>query len=98
MARKKKAVVDEFQPNWCTPPGGTIQDVLSARGMTHAEFAYRMAIKLEDVQKLVDGDIEINLDIAQRLCSVLGRYDVKFWLNHERLFREGLSKGLKKVS
>lgn len=97
MPRKKKERSDEFNPDWVTPPGGTIKEAIAARGMTYTEFGNRMALRPEVVDKLLEGELELNLDIAQRLCVVLGVYNVNFWLTREKHYREGLARGLKKV-
>ncbi len=98
MPRKKKIKAEEgFNPDWCTPPGGTIQDVLEERGMTHVEFADRMAMKLEQVAPLLDGTTPLTLDIVQRLMVAIGYYNTAFWLKREEQYRDGLAKGKKKV-
>ena len=37
-----------FAPDWVSPPGDTIADVLEERGWTQAEFARRLSTLWED--------------------------------------------------
>lgn len=72
-----------------TPPGKTIEEQLVMRHMTTSALAEKMSISINDVELLLEGRIEITLDIALELEFVLG-IPAQFWLELEELYREKL--------
>lgn len=73
------------------PPGATIKEQLSDIGMTQKEFAVRMDMSEKHISKLINGEVQLTPDVAERLELVLG-VDAKFWNNLEALYREKLAK------
>lgn len=55
-----------------TPPGATIKEQLDDRGMTQKEFASRMGLSEKHVSKLMNGDVHLTPEMAERLELVLG--------------------------
>ena len=76
-----------FNPNWRTPPGGTIKDILDERNISLEEFSYMMDII--DIDKLISGEMFITPKIAKQLSETLGS-SVNFWINRERNYRKPL--------
>ena len=74
-----------------TPPGATIREQLSDRGMSQKEFAARMDMSEKHISKLINGDVKLTPDVAFRLEMVLG-IPAKFWNNLEAIYREKLVK------
>lgn len=74
-----------------TPPGATIKEQLSDRGMSQKEFAARMDMSEKHISKLINGDVHLTPDVAVRLELVLG-VPAKFWNNLESIYREKLVK------
>ena len=74
-----------------TPPGATIKEQLSDRGMSQKEFAARMDMSEKHISKLINGDVHLTPDVAVRLKLVLG-VPAKFWNNLESIYREKLVK------
>lgn len=74
-----------------TPPGATIKEQLSHRGMSQKEFAARMDMSEKHISKLINGDVHLTPDVAVRLELVLG-VPAKFWNNLESIYREKLVK------
>jgi len=74
-----------------TPPGATIKEQLNTRGMTQKEFAKRMDMSEKHISHLVNGEVRLSQDVAQRLESVLG-LPAEFWNNLESRFREKLAR------
>ena len=68
-----------FAPDWISPPGDTIEDLLEERGWTKAEFAERTGFTAKHVNELVKGRVPITADAAERLSLVLGSTP-DFWL------------------
>ena len=72
------------------PPGVTIKEQLDDRGITQKEFAIRMGISEKHTSKLINGDVQLTIDMAMRLESVLG-IPTQFWCNLESIYREKLA-------
>lgn len=68
-----------FQPDWVSPPGNTISDVLEERGWQQREFAERLGYTQKHVSQLITGKVPITVDAAKRLERVLGS-GMEFWL------------------
>ena len=81
----------DFQPNWVSPPGDTINDLLRERGIGLAEFADRMGQTLERASELLQGRATITLGVARRLESILGG-SVEFWMSRDFQYREDVAR------
>ena len=73
------------------PPGATIKEQLENREMSQKEFATRMDMSEKHISHLINGDVKLTADVANRLEMVLG-LPARFWNNLEALYREKLSK------
>lgn len=80
-----------FAPDWVSPPGDTILDLLEERGWTQAELATRLGYSTKHVNQLVKGKVPLTDDAAVRLERVLGS-PVCFWLTREARYRERLAR------
>lgn len=80
-----------LSPDWVSPPGDTIADLLEERSWTQAEFATRLGASRKFVNQLVSGEASINEATALRLERVLGS-TTRFWLNREADYRAALAK------
>ena len=87
---------NEFNPNWCTSPGDTIVDILYERNITLEYFSNGIKLSLDETNKLLTGDFEINNDLAQKLGEFFGN-STQFWINRENKYRERLKIGLKRI-
>ena len=76
-----------FSPNWVSPPGQTIIDLLGELGWTQAELAIRLGYTRKHVNQLIKGKVPITEDAALKLERVLGS-TVGFWLIREARYRE----------
>lgn len=74
-----------------TPPGVTIQEQLDDRGMTQKEFAKRVDISEEYISKLIDGEVHLTPEMAEKLELVLG-VPASFWNKLEAIYQEKLAK------
>jgi HTH-type transcriptional regulator / antitoxin HigA len=81
----------KFSPDWISPPGETISDILEERDWTQAEFAKRMVQSTKHINLLLNGKVSITEETALKLESVLGS-TASFWLNREAQFRESLAR------
>lgn len=80
-----------FQPNWFSPPGDTIADVLEEKGWSQAEFAQRCGYTTKHVSLLINGMASITEDTALKLERVLGS-TARFWLVREAQYRETVAR------
>lgn len=70
-------------------PGATIKEQLENRNITQKKFAQKMNLSEEYISKLINGEVELTCDIANRLELVL-EIPSKFWNNLESIYREKL--------
>ena len=76
-----------FAPDWASPPGDTIVDLIEERGWTQAELAERLGYSAKHVNQLVRGKVALTEHAALRLEPVLGA-SAGFWLTREARYRE----------
>lgn len=81
----------EFNPDWVSPPGHTIADILKENGYSLAEFAARMSMTRKDARRLLSGQLPLTLNIAGKLVIEFGG-TVTFWQTREQQYREGLAR------
>lgn len=75
------------------PPGETIKEMLEDRGISQKEFAARIGMSEKHVSKLMNGEVQLTMEMAKRLETVLGP-SVQFWCRLEAFYREDLYKAL----
>ena len=80
--------MEAFAPNWVSPPGDTIRDILTERKMSLPAFQAQTGFGFSYLQGLLTGEASITPVAAWRLSVVLGSTSA-FWLarqrNYERL-------------
>lgn len=72
-------------------PGMTIKEMIDDRGMTQRELAMRMDMSQKHISKLINGEVALTPEVAERLESVLGT-PASFWNNLEAKYQEILTK------
>lgn len=80
-----------FQPNWTTPPGATVLDVLLERDISVNQFANDIQKESEEVSRLLHGVEPLTADWAQLLADRLGA-SPNFWLRREELYRSDVHR------
>lgn len=80
-----------FTPDWISPPGDSIADLLDDLGWTQSEFAERTGFTNKHVSLLINGKASITEETALKLERVVGS-DARFWLNREAQYREALAR------
>ena len=73
------------------PPGATIKEQLIDRNMSQKEFAVRMNLSEKHISKLINGEVQLTYETANKLEMVLG-IPARFWNNLEAIYRENLIK------
>jgi HTH-type transcriptional regulator/antitoxin HigA len=71
-----------FLPDWASPPGDTLADMLAERRMTQTELAERLGVSLKHVNRVMNGAASISADLALGLEKVLG-VSAAFWMTRE---------------
>ncbi len=79
------------------PPGATIEEQLEYKNISIDEFATLINLSRLDVEKLIIGDIELTLEIAQTLEKIFG-VPTEFWNKLESKYREKLIKVQEELS
>ena len=77
---------NSFEPDWLSPPGETIRDLIDERRLTLAEFARQIGCSSKDATELLRGRASVTPEIAQKLATVLGS-SPRFWLARESQYR-----------
>ncbi|MCC5661427.1 helix-turn-helix domain-containing protein [Nostoc sp. XA010] len=80
-----------FTPDWVSPPGDTIADLLEERDWTQVQLAERLGYTTKHISQLINGKAPINEETALKLERVLGS-TTAFWLSREAQYRAGLAR------
>lgn len=76
-----------FKPDWVSPPGDTIMDLLEEKGLSQTELAQRLGMSEEHLRQLVKGRQPLTDDIARCLAEALG-VSANFWRNREARYQK----------
>lgn len=82
---------ERFHPNWASPPGNTIADVLEAEDISREEFARSVGLTQKQTKELLCGEITIDENLAERLHQSIGP-SVVFWTVRETKYRENIDR------
>jgi plasmid maintenance system antidote protein VapI len=85
-----KAATGDFKPDWASPPGNTIKDILVEEEMSKEEFAEEMNLSIDQATDLLEGRARITLATARRLNLVFSG-GVEFWMRRDLQYRESLA-------
>jgi len=89
----RKKINNQYQPDFVTPPGETLEETIAAIGMSQAELAKRMGRRTKILNEIIQGKTAITPETALELERVLG-VPASFWTNRERNYREELDRRL----
>ncbi len=84
-------VARAFTPDWVSPPGSTVADLLEERGWTQQALAQRSGFTTKHISLLINGKAPITEDTAVKLERVLGS-TMRFWMTREAQYREALAR------
>lgn len=88
---------NQYTPDYVSPPGETLQEMLEERGMSQTELAIRTNIPIKTINEIINGKAAITPETALQFERVLGAA-VSFWNNRERHYREALAQQEKKLA
>lgn len=74
-------------PDWVSPPGETILDIIEDKGWSQVELSKRLGYTEKHVSQLITGKASITNDTASKLANTLGSTE-GFWLKREAIYRE----------
>lgn len=80
-----------FRPDWASPPGDTIVDILQQYSLTETEFAKKIGKTLKDTKDLLQGRTTITIAVARKLEIVLGA-SVEFWMSRDYQYRQDIAR------
>ena len=83
----------KFTPDWISPPGDTIVDLIEERDWTQAQLSERLGYTKKHVSQLINGKAPITEETALKLANILGSTQ-KFWLNRKANYRARLAQNL----
>lgn len=81
----------DFQPDWASPPGDTIADILRERNLSPEQFAADLQRTPDEVNDLLRGQVTITLEMARRLEQTLGS-SLHFWMSRDYEYRQDLAR------
>lgn len=84
-------VLQTFSPDWISPPGETIADLIEEYEWTQSDLAIRLGFSEEYIDRLISGKAPITEETAIKLASLLGS-SASFWLNREAQYRTKLQQ------
>ncbi|RMX08182.1 ImmA/IrrE family metallo-endopeptidase [Corticibacter populi] len=83
--------MNTFKPNWASPPGATVLDLLHERQIPVKELADRAHRDVQSVSRLIYGVEPLTVDWAECLSAILGA-SPEFWLRREEIYRVDLRR------
>jgi plasmid maintenance system antidote protein VapI len=85
------AQISEFLPQWTSPPGQTIADLLQIKGISRDDLARLLKESPTEIDGLLQGRVSITLGLARRLQAELGG-SVAFWMTRDRQYRDDVAR------
>jgi HTH-type transcriptional regulator / antitoxin HigA len=82
-----------YSPDWASPPGDTIADILRSQQIDINGFASAINMDVDIARELIAGNQRISLDIAKALAKALGSTS-EFWLKREKQYREKIDESV----
>lgn len=86
-----------FRPMWASPPGDTMAEILSSKGISSKQLADSTSLSEAKIAKLLDGKISITQEIAMELERSLGSTK-SYWLKRDMQYKEDLSRYAQETS
>lgn len=91
MARPAPHAERPFRPDFLSPPGQTLEEILDERALSQTELARRLGVSLKHVNQIINGAATISAETALGLENVLG-IAASFWLNRDANFQAEVAR------
>ncbi len=85
------SVAETFAPDWASPPGDTILDLMEEKDWNQIELANRLGVSTKHLNQLIKGKVSLTYETALRLERVLGS-TISFWMIRESNYRQHLAR------
>jgi HTH-type transcriptional regulator / antitoxin HigA len=85
------ATCSQYIPDYVSPPGETLLEMLEERGMTQTELAERTGRPKKTISEIINGKAAIIPETALQLERVLG-VPANFWNSREQNYRDALAR------
>ncbi len=82
---------DSYDPDFVSPPGDTLRDLLQERNISQADLACRMGRPQKTINEIINGKAAITPETALQLELVLGA-PARFWNTREQQYRQHLAR------
>lgn len=86
-----EVIRNQYVPDFVSPPGETLQELLDSKGMSQAELAERTGRPKKTINEIVKGKVAITPETAIQFELVLG-VPAAFWNTREQQYRESLAR------
>ncbi len=86
-----KEIKNQYEPDYVSPPGDTIAEIIEYIGMSQAELARRMGRPTKTINEIIQAKTAITPETALQLERAL-RMPASFWTNLERNYRVTLAR------
>jgi HTH-type transcriptional regulator / antitoxin HigA len=86
-----RAIQNQYAPDFVSPPGETLTEVLESLGMSQAELAERTGRAKKTINEIAKAKAPITPKIALEFESVLG-VPASFWNSRESQYREHIAR------
>lgn len=83
-------IYNQYTPDYVSPPGETLQEILKEKGMSQSELSERTGRPKKTINEIINGKTAITPETALQLELVLGT-PASFWNNSERQYKEFLA-------
>lgn len=85
------AIRNQYNPDYVSPPGDTLLEVLEEKGLSQAELAERTGRPRKTINEIINGKTAITPDTALQLERVLG-IPAQFWSQREQNYQDFLAR------
>ena len=79
--------MNDFNPDWASPPGDTIADLMEEQSISLESLAHATGQPLELLSQVLSGSAPISEAMAESLSQALGASG-EFWLRRESQYQE----------
>lgn len=86
-----RTLVNEYIPDYVSPPGDTLLETIEDLGMSQAELARRTGRPIKTINEIIQGKVAITPETALQFERVLD-IPAHFWNNREQQYREALAR------
>jgi len=86
-----RSISNQYDPDYVSPPGETLQETLQTLGMSQASLADRTGRSLKMINEIIKGKAPITPKMALELEHVVG-VPATFWNNREKFYRESVAR------